>query len=127
MYYAELDEDNLVLRVIVATEDFISKIPGKWVCTCMAGIKSKNYAGIGQVYDPTTNSFIPPPWERFSKLEEVRDNNGKRLYYKVAEGPHKSQVKKVPVTQKVYYLRNKVTQKVTKSQKKPEIIAPESN
>lgn len=68
-HYAELDENNIVIRVIVAEQDFISTIPGTWVQTSYnthAGVHPegkplrKNFAGIGYTYDVVLDAFIPP-------------------------------------------------------------------
>lgn len=63
-YYAELDENNIVKRVIVADADFIAsgKVgnPNSWVETFMDRSQRKNYAGKGHTYDATRDAFIPP-------------------------------------------------------------------
>jgi len=62
-HFAEI-ENNLVLRVIVAEQDFInSGAVGdsfNWVQTSYSGSFRKNYAGIGYTYDATRDAFIPP-------------------------------------------------------------------
>ena len=61
-YFAELDKDNNVLRVIVADQDFINtgKVgnPDNWKQTYYNGEVRKNYAGIGYNYDKTLDAFI---------------------------------------------------------------------
>jgi hypothetical protein len=82
-HFAEIDENNIVLRVIVAEQDFIDSgavgEPSRWVQTSYntrGGIHykpntnqpsedqtkalRKNYAGIGCVYDVQRDAFIPP-------------------------------------------------------------------
>ena len=79
-HFAEIDETNTVLRVIVAEQDFIDTgavgDPSKWIQTSYntrAGVHygqdgmpdggdpmRKNYAGIGYTYDATRDAFIPP-------------------------------------------------------------------
>lgn len=68
-HYAELNENNIVIRVIVADQDFISTMPGTWVQTSYnthGGVHPegrplrKNFAGIGYTYDPDIDAFIPP-------------------------------------------------------------------
>jgi hypothetical protein len=125
MYYAEIDADNIVIQVIVADADFIAKQPGRWVRACKEGKASKNYAPIGHKYNEANNSFDYTTFQTFSKVVPYRDENGKQLYYKLVSGEHKSQVEKVPLQQRVYYLRCRVTQKVIKSKRQPEIIYPE--
>ncbi len=59
-YFAELDKNNFVLRVIVADQDFISsrKVgdPSNWVETFI----DNNYAGVGYTYDSQLKYFISP-------------------------------------------------------------------
>lgn len=73
-HFAEIDENGMVKRVIVAEQDFIDsgKVgdPKNWVQTSYntsAGIHKlggtplrKNYAGIGYSYDSELDAFIPP-------------------------------------------------------------------
>ena len=79
-HFAEIDETNTVLRVIVAEQEFIDTgavgDPSKWIQTSYntrAGVHygqdgqpddgtpmRKNYAGIGYTYDATRDAFIPP-------------------------------------------------------------------
>lgn len=66
-YFAELDSNNVVLRVIVADQAFIdSGLVGaskNWLVTAQDGSVRKNYAGVGHVYDKTLDAFIPPKAE----------------------------------------------------------------
>lgn len=63
-YFAELDNNDVVIRVIVSDQDFINsgKVgnPLKWIETSYNGSMRKNYAGIGYKYDRIRNVFIPP-------------------------------------------------------------------
>ncbi len=63
-YFAEIDQDKKVRRVIVADQKFIeSKAVGdgkNWTETDTAGVVGKNYAGIGYTYDEISGSFVPP-------------------------------------------------------------------
>ena len=76
-HFAELDANNVVLRVIVVgnadtadangVEDesigvaFCRKLfGGNWKQTSYNGNKRKNYAGIGYTYDPALDAFIAP-------------------------------------------------------------------
>jgi hypothetical protein len=71
-HYAFLDENNIVTEVIVGideTELIEGKDPETWygefrnqVCkrTSYNGNIRKNYAGIGSIYDPNLDAFIPP-------------------------------------------------------------------
>jgi hypothetical protein len=63
-YFAQINDDNVVVDVHVVTQEFIDanpdRYPGTWVETFFdkAG---KQYAGVGFTYDSTTNNFTPPP------------------------------------------------------------------
>ena len=80
-YFAELDSENIVIRVIAADQDFIDsgKVgdPNNWVQTSYntrggvhyapnsntpdGGVAlRKNYAGVGYTYDETRDAFILP-------------------------------------------------------------------
>jgi hypothetical protein len=76
-HFAELDENNVVLRVVVVsntdTSDangvekehigaaFCEKLfGGTWKQTSYNGNFRKNYAGIGYVYHPDIDAFAPP-------------------------------------------------------------------
>jgi len=73
-HFAQIDETNTVVQVIVAEQDFIDSgavgDPTKWIQTSyntQGGIHTqggtplrKNYAGIGYTYDSDLDAFIPP-------------------------------------------------------------------
>lgn len=76
-HFAELDETNIVLRVIVvANDDCLDQdgveneaigalfchhlLGGRWLQTSYNGRIRGKYAGIGDTYDPDTDQFIPP-------------------------------------------------------------------
>ena len=67
-HWAELDENNIVLRVTVGSNDepdegyswLIENLGGRWVQTSYNGNIRKNFAGIGFTYDPLRDAFIPP-------------------------------------------------------------------
>jgi hypothetical protein len=73
-HFAQIDENNIVIQVIVAEQDFIDTglvgDPFRWIQTSYntrAGVHAlggtplrKNYAGIGYSYDATRDAFIPP-------------------------------------------------------------------
>lgn len=76
-HFAEIDNNNVVLRVIVVdnkdtstpdgTEiesigvDFCQRLfGGNWKQTSYNGNIRKNYAGIGYTYDSVRDAFIPP-------------------------------------------------------------------
>lgn len=69
-HWAELNNDNLVIRVLVGDNDdpngdegyqwLIDNLNGTWVKTSYSGKIRKNYAGIGYLYDENRDAFIPP-------------------------------------------------------------------
>ena len=78
-HFAELDADNIVLRVIVVSNEMLLDENGaesedvgiafcqslfgadtRWVQTSYNGTFRKNYAGIGYDYDTTRGAFIAP-------------------------------------------------------------------
>jgi hypothetical protein len=73
-HFAQINQNNIVVNVIVAEEDFIQSgalgDPSQWIQTSyntLAGqhlfggtALRKNYAGIGYTYDPLRDAFIPP-------------------------------------------------------------------
>lgn len=66
-HWAELDENNIVLRVTVGSNDdpdegyqwLIDNLGGTWVKTSYNATIRKNFAGIGMTYDETRDAFIP--------------------------------------------------------------------
>ncbi len=88
-HFAELDSNNVVLRVIVVgnkdTADasgvekehigsaFCERLfGGSWKQTSYNGNKRKNYAGIGYTFDATRDAFIPPkPFNSWVLVEET--------------------------------------------------------
>lgn len=83
-HFAEIDQDNIVVRVIVAEQDFINSgavgDPRQWIQTSYntqggqhllgGAALRKNYAGLGFVYDYQRNAFIPPRPYRSWILDE---------------------------------------------------------
>lgn len=66
-HWAEIDENNIVLRVLVGDnnepdegEAFMNSLGGTWVKTSYNGNIRKNYAGIGYTYDAGRDAFIAP-------------------------------------------------------------------
>lgn len=69
-HWAELDENNIVIRVLVGDNNdpngdegyqwLIDNLGGRWVQTSYNDTFRKNYAGIGFFYDPIRDAFIPP-------------------------------------------------------------------
>jgi hypothetical protein len=78
-HFAELDENNVVLRVLVGDNNlpnegydwFVENLGGTWVQTSYNATIRKNFAGIGFYYDEELDAFIPPkPFESW-ELNEV--------------------------------------------------------
>ena len=67
-HWAELDENNTVLRVIVGSNEdqdegytwIVNNLGGTWVQTSYNSTIRKQFAGIGFTYDPTADVFIAP-------------------------------------------------------------------
>lgn len=69
-HFAELDENNIVLRVLVCDNNdpngdegyqwLIDTFGGTWVKTSYNGTIRKNFAGIGFTYDKDRDAFIAP-------------------------------------------------------------------
>jgi hypothetical protein len=61
-YFAQLDENNIVINVAVVTAEFMAenpdRYPGVWVETFIE-VAGKTYAGIGYTWNGT--DFVPPP------------------------------------------------------------------
>lgn len=81
-HWAELDENNIVLRVIVGDNNdpagdegyswIIKNLGGNWVKTSYNGNIRKNFAGIGFYYDSQRDAFIPPkPYASWVLNEET--------------------------------------------------------
>jgi hypothetical protein len=67
-HWAEIDENNIVLRVVVGSNDepdegyqwIIDNLGGRWLKTSYNGNIRKNFAGVGYAYDEKLDAFIPP-------------------------------------------------------------------
>ena len=75
-HFAELDENNLVVRVLVTDNDFPGEglewledtFGGVWIQTSYnANIRGK-FAAIGDTYDPNLDVFVAP----YSKPVEIK-------------------------------------------------------
>jgi hypothetical protein len=62
-YFAQLDENNVVIDVAVVHVDYLlanpARYPGRWVETFFDR-PDKHYAGVGSIYDETTKDFYDP-------------------------------------------------------------------
>lgn len=87
-HFAELDKNNVVLRVVfVSNEDCLdngveseevgsllcsSLLGGRWIQTSYNGTFRKNYAGIGFIYDTARDAFISPqPFQSWLLSEDT--------------------------------------------------------
>lgn len=81
-HWAELDENNYVIRVTVGDNNdpngdegyqwLLDNLGGRWVKTSYNGNIRKNYAGTGFYYDEERDAFIPPkPYESWLLDEET--------------------------------------------------------
>ena len=69
-HWAELDQDNKVIRVVVGDNNdpsgdegqqwILDNLGGRWIQTSYNGNFRKNYAGIGYTYDEVLDAFIAP-------------------------------------------------------------------
>ena len=78
-HWAEIDENNIVTRVLVGNnsepdegEAFMNSLGGTWVKTSYNGTIRKNYAGIGYSYDSSRDAFIAPkPFDSWELDEDT--------------------------------------------------------
>ena len=80
-HFAELDSNNIVIRVIVVSNDY--EADGEnWCKNLLGGVAwkqtsynsniRKHFAGIGFTYDETKDAFIPPqPYPSWILVEET--------------------------------------------------------
>lgn len=69
-HWAELDDNNVVVRVIVGDNNdpngdegyrwIVENLGGRWMQTSYNGNFRVRYAGIGYTYDEQRDAFIPP-------------------------------------------------------------------
>lgn len=83
-HWAEIDENNIVLRVLVGDNDdpngdegyqwLIDNLGGRWIKTSYNATIRKRFAGIGMTYDEQRDAFIEPrpvPYPSFILNEET--------------------------------------------------------
>lgn len=99
-HWAEIDENNIVLRVTVGDNDdpngdegyqwLLDNLGGNWVKTSYNATIRKNFAGIDYTYDADRDAFIPPKTFDSWVLDEEtcqwvppipRPDDGKRYYW----------------------------------------------
>jgi hypothetical protein len=79
-HFAEIDNNNIVTRVLVGNNDFpnegydwfVENLGGTWIKTSYNGNIRKNFAGIGYTYDEGRDAFVPPkPYESWLLNEDT--------------------------------------------------------
>jgi len=80
-HWAELDENNVVLRVLVGDNNdpagdegyqwLIDNLGGRWVQTSYNANFRGVYAGVGFTYDEANDVFVAPPIEDRTKNVEL--------------------------------------------------------
>jgi len=79
-HFAELDENNIVTRVLVTNNAFpnegydwlIDNLGGTWIQTSYNATIRFNYAGVGFTYDSELDAFIAPqPYPSWELVEET--------------------------------------------------------
>jgi hypothetical protein len=81
-HWAELDQENKVIRVLVGDNNdpagdegyswLIKNLGGTWLKTSYNGTIRKNYAGIGFTYNEELDAFIAPkPFHSWSLNQET--------------------------------------------------------
>jgi hypothetical protein len=96
-HWAELDENNKVIRVLVGDNNdpagdegyswLIDNLGGTWIKTSYNGNIRYNFAGIGFHYDPIDDAFIAPP---ICNHDELLLNNLKK--WECSNVEHETQV-----------------------------------
>lgn len=79
-HFAEIDADNIVVRVLVVPDtqehrgqEFLADdlgLGGTWVQTSYNATIRKNYAGIGMTFDSQRDAFIPVACHEIATLDE---------------------------------------------------------
>lgn len=79
-HWAEIDENNIVIRVLVGDNNdpandegfqwLVDNLGGNWIKTSYNGTIRKNFAGIGFLFDESRDAFIPPKCHEEAILDE---------------------------------------------------------
>ena len=83
-HWAEIDENNIVIRVLVGDNNdpngdegyqwFINNLGGRWIKTSYNGNIRKRFAGSGYTYDENRDVFLmPSPYPSWVLNEETYD------------------------------------------------------
>lgn len=77
-HWAEIDSNNIVLRVLVGDNNdpvgdegyqwLVNNLGGTWIQTSYNANIRKNFAGIGFTYDEALDAFIPPKCHNEAEL-----------------------------------------------------------
>lgn len=80
-HWAELDDNNTVIRVLVGDNNdpngdegykwLVDNLGGRWVKTSYNGTIRKRFAGIGYTFDETLDAFIAPKCHVGAVLDSV--------------------------------------------------------
>lgn len=66
-YFAQINDDKIVIDVAVVTAEFMEanpeRYPGTWIETFL-DVPGKTYAGVGYTYNPDTDDFVEPQIEQ---------------------------------------------------------------
>lgn len=67
-HFAEIDKNNIVLRVLVTDNDYpnqgydwlVENLGGRWIQTSYNGRIRGKFAGVGDYYDEQLDEFVTP-------------------------------------------------------------------
>jgi hypothetical protein len=99
-HFAEIDENNKVIRVLVCDNNdpngdegyqfLVDNLGGSWVQTSYSSSFRFNFAGVGFTYDPIDDAFISPMPE--CDHDELQLNNLKRWECKSCDDDFKQRM-----------------------------------
>jgi hypothetical protein len=71
-YFAEIDNNDIVIYVHVVTQEFLDdnpdRYPGMYVET-FVNVPGKTYAGVGYTYDRAADNFVSPVYPQPAPIE----------------------------------------------------------
>jgi hypothetical protein len=71
-YFAEIDNNDIVIYVHVVTQEFLDdnpdRYPGMYVET-FVNVPGKTYAGVGYTYDRAADNFVAPVYPQPAPIE----------------------------------------------------------
>jgi hypothetical protein len=62
-YFAEIDNNDIVINVYVVTQEFLDDNPDRYpnmYVETFVNVPGKTYAGVGYTYDRANDDFVPP-------------------------------------------------------------------